>query len=111
MIRHSMYGEVNKILKEYNTRLNRLDDHLDEFKRQYDRAQYELMDVKRILLEVCKNVAPEKVENIRRMLTTHDKKFKTIYNENGESPLATIRFSHQLYKDLDRIYSSVWNNI
>ncbi|ACZ63517.1 PrGVORF31 [Pieris rapae granulovirus Wuhan] len=101
-----MHADILLLLKNYNNKYNRMNEEFQELQHQYDKTQYELKCVKKMLLEVCSIVAPEKSETIENMLDKHDKVYKTLH-QNGKPPLATIRFNHQLSPDLGSVY--VWN--
>ncbi|AAQ21631.1 unknown [Cryptophlebia leucotreta granulovirus] len=101
-----MHEEILILLKKYNKKYNQLDDAFQELQQQYDKTQYELKCLKKILLEVCSIVAPHKEEIVQEMIDKHDKVYKTLY-ENGSEPLASIRFNHQLSPELGSGY--LWN--
>ncbi|APO13917.1 ORF33 [Plodia interpunctella granulovirus] len=103
-----MHEDILTLLKTYNKKFNELDDAFQTLKQQYDKTQYELKCVKRILKEVCSVVAPHREEMVQEMIDKHDKVYRTLY-ENGAAPLANIRFHHQLSPELNSVY--LWNNI
>ncbi|AAP85666.1 ORF_29 [Adoxophyes orana granulovirus] len=101
-----MNEDVLLMLKNFNNKYNRVDDAYHELRQQYDKTQYELKKIKQILLNICETVAPQYRTEIDDMLNTHDKRYKTLY-ENNTLPLANIRFEHHLKPDLNTSY--VWN--
>ncbi|AAK70699.1 ORF39 similar to XcGV ORF34 [Cydia pomonella granulovirus] len=102
-----MHEDILVLLKNYNKKYNQLDDAFQELQHQYDRTQYELRCLKKVLLEVCSLVAPHKEDMVQEMLNKHDKVYRTLHGENGAPPLATIRFNHQLSPELGSGY--MWN--
>ncbi|ABC61162.1 unknown [Choristoneura occidentalis granulovirus] len=102
-----MHEDIIVLLKNYSKKYNQLEETFQELKHQYDKTQYELRSVKNILLELCSEVAPAKTNSIQELLDKHDKMYKTLH-QNGSTPLATIRFAHQLNPDLGTAY--VWEN-
>lgn len=103
-----MHEHILEQLKKYNNKYNQLDDAFQRLQQQYDKTQYELKCVKKILLDVCAVVSPHNREMVQELLDRHDKVFKTVY-ENGSTPLASIRFEHHLTPQLDTIY--VWDTL
>nr|UYX49666.1 ORF31 [Darna trima granulovirus] len=102
-----MHEDLLVLLKNYNNKSNKLYESFEDLKSQYDKTQYELRCIKKLLSEVCLIVAPHKRELVENMLHKHDKVYKTLHDEHGNQPIATIRFSHQLSPDLGSKY--VWN--
>ncbi|AKN80714.1 hypothetical protein [Diatraea saccharalis granulovirus] len=101
-----MTEEILVSLKHYNNKFNQMDDALHNLREQYDKTQFEIKCIKKILLEICSAVAPNKEVVVREMLEKHDKVYRTLH-DYGNIPLAHIRFNHQLSPDLGSVY--VWN--
>ncbi|QOD39995.1 Maph32 [Matsumuraeses phaseoli granulovirus] len=101
-----MHQDYMLLLKQYNNKCNQLNDAYQELQLQYDKTQFELRCVKQILLEICQEVAPHKQNIVQDMVDKHDKVYKTLH-ATGTTPMASIRFAHQLSPDLGSIY--VWN--
>lgn len=91
-------GSINNIVKDYNKKYYELQEKFDELRFQYDRVQYELRNLKKIIKEVCEQVAPDRLDDLEAALRNHDKIYRL--NSNGSGQLASIRFEHQLWPDL-----------
>ncbi|UXX41836.1 hypothetical protein [Psilogramma increta granulovirus] len=94
-----MHEDIMVVLKNYTKKYNLLDDMYHELRQQYDKTQYELKCIKNLLLEMCKLVVPDKQYVVQQMLDKHDSRYKTQFEFNN-TPLATIRFDHQLKPEL-----------
>lgn len=104
-----MHEDIVLLLKGQGKRTNQLDDRLYELQKQYDKMQYELRCIKGVLQEVCQTAVPHRTREVRELLENHDKMYRTWYGGDGSPPLATIRFGHQVNRDLGSSYSAVWN--
>lgn len=101
-----MHEDMIVLIKTFNKKINQLDDKVYELQRQYDQTQYELRCIKMVLKEICQTSAPHHSALIEDMLDQHDKVYKTLYGLDNTQPLASIRYAHQMNKDLGSAY--VW---